>query len=349
MKTKPVNLALQGGGAHGAFTWGVLDRLLEEERVVIEGITATSAGAMNAAALKSGLIRGGNAGAKDALAALWAEIAGRSTLAETGIETWLRTFSPAPDVFSRLVEMSPAYLAGDMVSRMFSPYELNPLNIHPLRPIVTEMLDFDRVCAPEGPMLFVSATNVRTGKIKIFEGDEITPDALLASACLPTLYQAVEIEDPATGRPEAYWDGGYMGNPALFPLFYDTACRDIVIVHINPIHREDVPNSAQEISNRINEISFNSSLLRELRSIDFVHRLLEAGRVERGTMKDVLVHSIMDDDLMTQLSAATKLTPDAALLRRLMEAGRARMDDFLKAHWADLGERSSVDLRAIFQ
>ncbi|MSU89946.1 patatin-like phospholipase family protein [Rhodobacteraceae bacterium 2CG4] len=346
--TTRINLALQGGGAHGAFTWGVLDRLLEEPDIEIEGITATSAGAMNAAALKYGWMIDGRDGARAKLDAFWEEISAHTVLPNDMVQTWLTGFMPAPGRFSSLLENSAGYLAVDMATRLFSPYEINPLGIHPLRAVVEKMLDFDKVCALGGPKLFVSATNVRTGKIKIFAGDEIGVDSLLASACLPTLYQAVEIEDPATGRLEAYWDGGYTGNPALFPLFYQTESRDILIVHINPTHREQVPRSAMQIMNRINEISFNSSLLRELRAIDFVRRLIEDGAVQPGTMKDVLIHSIMDDELMASLGVATKLTPNRGFLLSLKQAGRDRMAAFLEAHRDDLGQRGTVDLRAMF-
>ena len=347
--TKTINLALQGGGAHGAFTWGVLDRLLEEDRIVIEGITATSAGAMNAAALKSGWLNDGNAGARVKLDAFWEALSGPASPGSKRVENWLTYLIPSAEIYSKMVQASPGYLAGDAITRVFSPYELNPLNIHPLRPLVSDFFDFDKVCADQGPKLFVSATNVRTGKIKIFSGDDITEDVLLASACLPTLYQAVEIEDPETGIVEAYWDGGFMGNPALFPLFYETETDDTLIVHINPIRRDQVPRSAVEIMNRMNEISFNSSLLRELRAIDFVHRLIEDGHIGHNQMKDVRIHSIMDDELMTQLSAATKLAPNRSFLDKLKAAGRARMDDFLTNHWGDIGERATVDLRAMFE
>jgi len=343
-----INLALQGGGAHGAFTWGVLDRLLEEDDIEIEGITATSAGAMNAAALKYGWLVGGNHGARTKLDAFWEEISAHTVLPNDLIQGWLMPLLPDPAQYSRMLERSAGYMAIDAASRMFSPYEVNPLGIHPLRPVVRKMLDFDKVCAHAGPKLFVSATNVRTGKIKVFSGDEISVDSLLASACLPTLYQAIEIEDPETGRIEAYWDGGYMGNPALFPLFYETTTRDILIVHINPTHREEIPRSAMQIMNRVNEISFNSSLLRELRAIDFVRRLIEDGLVQQGTMKDVLIHSISDDELMNSLGIATKLTPDRNFLLNLKEAGRTRMDAFLEKHRADLGQRGTVDLRSMF-
>jgi len=348
MTQKTINLALQGGGAHGAFTWGALDRLLDDERIDIEGITATSAGAMNAAALKGGWVRDGRAGAKAALQSFWEEISAGSVMPNPMLQSWLAAATPAPEIFSKIVEMSPGYLTLDTLSRLFSPYEINPLNVHPLKPLVTELLNFEDVCADVGPQLFISATNVRSGKVKVFGGADVTPDVLLASACLPTLYQAVEIKDPETGTLEAYWDGGFMGNPALFPLFYQTSSRDVMIIHINPIYRETLPQSATEILNRINEISFNSSLLRELRSIDFVQRLMEMGKVREGSMKSVLIHSIMDDELMTQLSAATKLTPNRALLLQLKAAGHRQMDEFLKNHFDDLNTTSTVDLRKMF-
>jgi NTE family protein len=214
--------------------------------------------------------------------------------------------------------------------------------------VVEELLDFGCVQSPGGPQLFVSATHVKSGKPRVFQGDEITTDAILASACLPTLYQAVEIADPRTGKLEAYWDGGYMGNPALYPLFYRTETPDIVIVHINPLEREDVPRTATEILNRINEISFNASLLRELRNIDFVNRLIESGTIARGAMKQNFIHSVRDDKLMSQLGIATKMTPSRTLLLQLKDAGRAAMHAFLAEHRDDLNRRSSVDVRALF-
>jgi NTE family protein len=343
-----INLALQGGGAHGAFTWGVLDRLLEEDDIEIEGISATSAGAMNAAALKHGWIQGGNEGAREALASFWLSLAGLDGPVSEAVIAWLRAVSPSPVFLARAIEASPAVLAGEAITRMLSPYQFNPLNYHPLRGIVEGLLDYDRVQAASGPKLFVCATHVRTGKPRIFSGDEITADAILASACLPTLYQAIEIDDPRTGRPEAYWDGGYMGNPALYPLFYNTETPDIVIVHINPLERQDIPTSAQEILNRINEISFNASLLRELRNIDFVNRMLEQGIIRQGAMKRNHVHSVRDDDFMSHLGIATKLTPNKALLLQLKDAGRAAMELFLSECRCNLGQRSSVDLRAMF-
>ncbi len=339
--SKSINLALQGGGAHGAYTWGVLDRLLEEDKLEITGMSGTSAGALNAAALKSGWVEDGRDGARAKLTWLWQEI---GALDQPSLPAWMTGVTPQS--VSKAMELSPAFLAADMMSRMMSPYQFGNLMPHPLGAIV-EQLSYDRVCASEGPELFICATNVRTGKIRIFEGDEIDSDALLASGCLPTLFKAVEKFDPRTGQEEAYWDGGYMGNPALFPLFYNDT-QDIVIININPLYREDVPKSPQEIQNRINEISFNGSLFRELRAIQFVRNLLANGAVKPGTMEDVLVHMISDDRLMTQLSVATKMVPTPYVLGELKQAGRDGADAFLRAHWSDLNNRSTVDLRAMF-
>jgi NTE family protein len=213
---------------------------------------------------------------------------------------------------------------------------------------VVDKLRYEAVCGRSGPAFSICATNVRTGKIRVFTGPEITPAAILASACLPTLFRAVEIADPATGRLEAYWDGGYTGNPALFPLFAPDLPPDIVVVNINPLLRDEVPTSARAIQNRINEISFNSSLLRELRAIDFVQRLLSEGRMAEGQMKRVHVHMIADDALMRQLSVATKIVPVPAVLHQLFAAGRAAAAAFLEAHLGQVGVASSTDLRAMF-
>ncbi len=348
MKTCKVNLALQGGGAHGAFTWGVLDRLLDEPWIEIEGISATSAGAMNAAAFKGGYVAGGREGARDSLNAFWDGIAGEGTLMPEPVHDWLKSVSPSLSVLSQMADWNPALAGANAVSRVFSPYDLNPLGLHPLRGVVDSMIDHDAVCAKDGPKLFIAATNVRTGKIRIFSGKDVTTDAILASACLPTLYQAVEIYDPKTNRTEAYWDGGYIGNPALFPLFNETSTSDIMIVHINPTVREELPKTARDIENRINEISFNSSLFRELRAIEFVQRLIHKGRIEKGEMKDLNIHSVADDATMVSLGVTTKLTPTPGLLAQLKYAGQTAADTFLSEHGGDLGKRSSCDLRAMF-
>ncbi|MCE8520104.1 patatin-like phospholipase family protein [Ruegeria pomeroyi] len=342
MAVRRINLALQGGGAHGAFTWGVLDRLLDEADVEVAAITGTSAGALNGAAFKAGMVAGGRAGARAALDRVWRRM---GAVNDDRISGWLGAGDPAQ--LARMLEYSAPFALAETWSRLVSPYAYGPFYGNPLRPVV-EALDFANVCAHEGPKLYICATRVRTGKIRVFAEEEISTDAILASACLPTLFQAIEIDDPETGRREAYWDGGYTGNPALFPLFNRDLPDDVVIVNINPLERDALPVTPQQIQNRINEISFNSSLLRELRAIRFVQRLLEDGTLERGRMSRVLVHMIADDALMNSLSVATKVVPLPQILDRLKQAGRAAADGFLKAHKDDLGQRSTVDMEAMF-
>ena len=250
-EVKGVNLALQGGSAHGAFTWGVLDRLLEDPRIEVEGVSATSAGAMNAAVIAQGLTTGGRKGAREALEEFWLGVA-------------------------RISAPLGALQLFELVSRFLSPYQLNPLNYNPLRQLIQRVIDFERLRQGSASKLFLPATNVRTGKIKVCTDKEITADCGLASACLPYLYQAVEVDG------EYYWDGGYMGNPALFPLIYSCLSRDILIVHVNPIERPDRPTSAREIMNRVNEISFNSSLMREMRAVAFVTKLIDDGKLSQS-------------------------------------------------------------------
>lgn len=342
-----VNLALQGGGAHGAFTWGALDRLLEDSSIDIDGITATSAGAMNAAALKRGWVLGGRDGAREWLETFWLRVSGLDGPLGEALMDWLRSVSPSPAFTARMLEINPAIATAEAVTRVFSPYQFNPTNFHPLRAIVEEMLDGDTVRSRAGPKLFVNATNVRDGKPRIFHGHEITADAILASACLPSLYQAIEIDDPKTGRREAYWDGGYTGNPALYPLFYRTKASDILIVHINPLYRDELPTTASEIATRINEVSFNASLLRELRNIEFVNRLIDRGVISPEAMRRNHVHSVSDDTLMNMLGIVTKMTISRTLLFQLKDAGRKAMDTFLSLHRHTIGKSSTVDLKAV--
>ncbi|MCI2393223.1 patatin-like phospholipase family protein [Aliiroseovarius sediminis] len=347
-KPKRINLALQGGGAHGAFTWGVLDHLLQDEEIEIAGISGTSAGALNGAALKAGLVADGKGHDRDAaranLDALWHRVAGVHDLRLT---SWFTQFAPQNGLISQAFQASPMFVWADMASRVVTPYSYGSFYKNPLRDIVEEF-DYDAVCAEVGPRLCVSATNVRTGKIRVFAEEEISTDAILASACLPTVFQAVEMIDPKTGQEEAFWDGGYTGNPALFPLFDPALPADVVVVTINPLHRADLPESGAEIQNRINEISFNSSLLRELRAINFVKRLIAAGQLSPGQMRDVLVHIISDDDLMRDLSTATKLVPSTVTLERLKKAGQAAAQAFLDAHRGDLNKRGTVNLEEMF-
>lgn len=342
MAVKRINLALQGGGAHGAFTWGVLDRLLDETDVEVAAITGTSAGALNGAAFKSGLVKGGREGAREALNWLWGRM---GAVGDMRLTNWMRGFEPAQ--MAQALEYSLPFSMADTLSRMVSPYAYGPFYVNPLKSVV-DAFDFENVCVDQGPELFICATRVRTGKIRVFQGKEISSDAILASACLPTVFKAVEIDDSETGRREAYWDGGYTGNPALFPLFNTGLPDDVVVVNINPLERDELPVTPQQIHNRVNEISFNSSLLRELRAINFVQRLLEDGTLQKGTMSRVLVHMIADDTLMTELSVATKMVPTPLVLNKLKEAGRAAANGFLLAHKKDLGKRSSVDLSEMF-
>ncbi len=333
---KAVNLALQGGGSHGAFTWGVLDRLLEDDRLDIEAISGTSAGAMNAVVLADGLMRGGPEAARDALESFWyavSDTAAHSPFRRSPIDILMGNWS---------LDSSPLYLMFDLLNRVASPYDLNPLNLNPLRDLLESSIDFARVRACDRTKLFVSATNVETGRIRVFTTPEITVDSVLASACLPFLFQAVEID----GVP--YWDGGYMGNPALFPFFNSCASRDVVLVQINPIERLGTPRNAREILNRVNEITFNASLARELRAINFVHRLHEEGRLEGTNYSYVLVHRIEADAEIKPLSASSKLNAERAFLDHLKAIGRAAAGAWLDANFAALGERSTVDVRALF-
>ncbi|QFT93000.1 Patatin-like phospholipase [Roseovarius sp. THAF9] len=335
---KRINLALQGGGAHGAFTWGVLDRLLEEEAVEIAGISGTSAGALNGAALKAGLLAGGRDGARENLDWLWAQM---GAVEDFRLPGWMAGRLPGIGTFSDVLELSPVYTLADAASRAISPYAYGPFYVNPLRRVV-DRFAYDKVCKICEPQFFVGATNVHTGKIRVFEGDAITSDSLLASACLPTLFQAVEIDGAH------YWDGGYSGNPALFPLYRKELPDDIVVVNINPLLREEVPKSPQEIQNRINEISFNAALLRELRAVHFVQGLIDAGTIAEGAMKRVRVHMIADDDLMRELSVATKLVPSPLVLDRLKRAGMAAAERFLETDFEAVGTRDTVDLKAMF-
>ena len=347
-----VNLALQGGGAHGAFTWGVLDRLLETGDFEVAGISGTSAGAVNGAALKSGLVRGlaggdvetGNQVARDMLDAVWEQM---GALPDGPLRDWLAPFAPSAEAVSRMLEFSPAYFLSETAARVASPYSLGPLYDNPLRRVV-DKFDYDHVCDASGPDFFVSATNVRTGRIRVFRGAEITPEVILASACLPTLFRAVQARDPVTLTDEFFWDGGYTGNPALFPLYAAHLPDDIIIININPLEREELPQTPQDIANRVNEISFNASLMQELRAIAFVHRLIGSGTIPEGAMKYVRVHMISDDDLMNDLSVATKMVPVPSIIAQLKQTGRETAEAFLAGHKDDLNLRQTADLVSMF-
>jgi NTE family protein len=307
---KLINLALQGGGAHGAFTWGVLDRLLEDGRLDIEAISGTSAGAMNAVVMADGFMRNGNEGARERLAEFWKAVsdsAKYSPIKRAPLDILMGNWT---------LDTSLGYIFYDLLNKVASPYELNPLNINPLKDLLEETVDFERVRNCRHPLLFISATNVETGRVKVFRRDRITPDVVMASACLPFLFQAVEID----GVP--YWDGGYMGNPVLFPFHDHTKTRDYVIIQINPVYRKGTPRTAREIMNRVNEISFNSSLLQELRAIDFVRRLIDDGKLDGKEYKRVNVHTISAQEELAPLGSSSKLNAEWAFLKHLFDIGR---------------------------
>ena len=343
---KTINLALQGGGAHGAFTWGVLDYLLEDGRLDFDGVSATSAGAMNAAALAQGKSTGGTDGAREALENFWSEIAKAgafySPVKRTPMEMAASMNPWMPDWS---LGNSPYFAMFEAITHAISPYQFNPLNFNPLRDVLEKTINFDQVNACECLNIFINATNVRTGYAKVFHNKEVTMDVLLASAALPFLFQAQEIEG------EAYWDGGYMGNPSLWPLFYQAECRDILIIHVNPVQRDDIPKEAYMIENRINEITFNASFLKEIRSIAFVKKLIHQDMLKdeyKDQYKDILIHAIRADEALKDLSIASKFDTDWGFLTHLRDLGRAQAKTWLENHYKDVGKRDSVDIEAAY-
>jgi NTE family protein len=335
--SKRINLALQGGGAHGAFTWGVLEHLLSDDRLVIEGVSGTSSGAMNAIMLTDGLARGGRPEAQKRLTDFWRSVSSTGDLPpmQRAVVERLLSFTP--------VEGSPVQAWFDFMSRYFSPYDFNPLNINPLKDLVERFVDFKAVQSFNDIQLFISATNVQTGRVRIFPREKITADAVMASACLPELFHAVEID----GVP--YWDGGYLGNPVIFPFFGTTETEDVLVVQINPLMRQKTPTSAGEIMNRLNEITFNSPLIAEYRAMEFVARLIDQGRLPRGTgpgqYRRVNVHRIVLDSAGTRLDASSKLTTDYDFFEMLRTSGKRAARRFVDEHFADIGVKSTVDLR----
>jgi NTE family protein len=336
--TKRINLALQGGGAHGAFTWGVLEHLLGEERLQVEGVSGTSAGAINAVMLADGLTRGGREEAQKRLADFWRAVSSTGNLPGVQRAVMERILSFTP------LEGTPVQAWFDAVSRYFSPYDVNPLNINPLKDLIERFVDFEALRANSGLQLFISATNVQTGRVRIFPRAKITADAVMASACLPLLFRAVEID----GVP--YWDGGYLGNPVIFPFFGTTTTEDVLVVQINPLVRQATPTSASEIMNRINEITFNSSLIAEYRAIEFVARLIDQGRLPRGIgvgqYRRINVHRIVLDRFGTHFDAFSKLSTDYDFFEMLRLSGKRAARRFLDEHFDDIGVKGTVDLRA---
>ena len=329
-KTVKVDLGLQGGGAHGAFTWGVIDRLLDEPWIEFTGVSGTSAGAMNAAVLVDGFAEGGRPGAQKALERYWRAVAdaGRMSPMQRGpIEKMSNLWT---------LDYSPAFNMLEMAARMMSPYDTNPFGSNPLRAILMECIDFDRV-AKAGIKLFVNATNVRTGRGKLFRNADITPEVLMASACLPTMFQAVEIDG------EFYWDGGFSGNPSIVPLVRECASRDTIIVQINPILRPDPPRTAREIQDRLNEIAFNSVLIKELRGAAMMRRVADPGTGEGKALAEMRLHRITSDMLLT-LGYSSKLLAEWGFFTMLRDEGRKAADAFLTDHGKDVGVRQTLDI-----
>src|SRR4029077_731721 len=326
---KTVSLALQGGGAHGAFTWGVLDALLEDGRLAVEAITGASAGAMNAVVMVEGWLGGGIDGARSQLETFWrrASSDGSLTPAQRRLLSWMLGFWSIQ-----------AWT--DAIAQRLSPSEMNPLTINPLRDAIEALIDFDRVRACTDVEIFISATNVWTGKVAIFKRQELSADHLMASACLPTVFQSVEID----GVP--YWDGGYMGNPALFPLYHETMTDDILLVQITPLERRQTPRTVSEIHNRLNEITFNGNLLRELRAVAFVKRLIEEGKLSPDEYKNVHLHRIDGSGVLDDHEASSKRKAEWDFFVQLRDAGRRTAQCWLAAHYAEIGVRGTLDLES---
>ena len=332
---KRINMALQGGGAHGAFGWGVMDKFLEDGRVEIEGLSGTSAGSMNAVVYAYGKLKG-NDGARQALHDFWKAISDAGQKFAMKKMPW--------DIGTAHKENPIQDMMKSMMS-ILSPYQMNPMNYNPLRDVLEQQVDFEELERSQLTKLFICATNVRTGKVKIFHTPEVTASVVLASACLPQVFQAVEING------EHYWDGGYMGIPVLYPLFYYTESRDVVILHINPIERPGPPTTSADIANRLNEITFNSSLIKELRSVYFVQKLLDDGWIKdehRDKLKYVLIHSVRADNAMSDLSSASKMSSEWGFLTMLRDRGRALATEWLEHNFEHLGVRSTVDLKKEF-
>jgi len=351
-ESRIVNLALQGGGSHGAFTWGVLDKLLDDGRLAFEGISGTSAGAMNAVALAHGFAQAKGKSplaardmARASLHAFWSGVIDMGSVTSTISQAQRAPFDL---LFGGLLgltgHLSPGQIISDAMSSFWtqsvSPYQSNPLDINPLKDFLERQIDFERLSSAKTPHVFVVATKVSTGKAEVFSGSRLTADAVMASACLPTVFHAVEIEG------EHYWDGGYAGNPAIHPLIYECRSRDVVLVQINPIQRAKLPTTAADILDRLNEITFNAALIAEMRAIDFVKRLLAQGKLDPQRYKDVLMHRIDGGKVLEAFAASSKSQTDAKLIHTLRDLGQACAQAWLDQHYPALGVSCSVNIAA---
>ena len=326
--SKTVNLALQGGGSHGAFTWGVLDAVLEDGRLDFEGISGTSAGAMNAVVLAHALVRATNEGSS----AAQAREAAREALSRFWDGVGLM------GTFMAGMPLPATQAMASLFTQWFSPSQVNPLGLNPLRSLLKREVDFDLLASQDRIKVYLNATNIRTGRGEIFSGPRLSADAVMASACLPTLFQPVEIEN------EYYWDGGYSGNPSIYPLIYSTRSSDVMLVQINPVESAYRPGaSAQEIMERVNEITFNAPLLAEIRAIEFVRRLLAEGRLDPQRYKNLLLHRVDGGTALAEFGAASKSRADASFLHRLFKLGRSAGEKWLRSHYQDVGVRSSSE------
>jgi NTE family protein len=334
---KRVAIALQGGGSHGAFSWGVLDRLLEDGRFVIEGLTGTSAGGMNAVATAQGLMKGGNAGARKELSDFWRKIS------ESGKHSALNNRGPIDKALGKYTMYnSPGYIIFDYLSRIFSPYELNPLQVDPLKDVIVQTFDFEKLRKYKDCKVFLCATHVFTGRLKVFSSEELKPECMLASACLPTIHNAVLVDG------EYYWDGGFIGNPVFFPLIYNCETPDIILIQLNPTVREKLPTTSREIADRLNEITNNASVVREMRAISFITNLIDQGMLDRNKIKRVNMHLIEDESVFQELGWSSKLNTEWEFLSYLFEKGRAAGDAWIKKNFDKIGKETTAPMREHF-
>jgi NTE family protein len=331
-KKKKVAFALQGGGAHGAFTWGVMDRILEDGRFEIEGLSGTSAGGMNAAAIAQGLFKGGNEGARETLKEFWMLMSKKgeaSPLKPTPIDELVGNYG---------LSNQPIYTFLNILQGFLSPYQLNPMNLNPLKDFVSEFFDFQALTNPRAPKVFLCATHVRTGKLKIFSGKELSIKSLLASACLPFMFQAVEVGG------EYYWDGGFIGNPAIFPLINECETSDIIIIQLTQSERAKLPTTAREIIDRHKEITYNNCLVREMRAIAFITDLIDKGIVEKDKLKRLHIHVIRNEETFENLELSSAMNTSKEFLEHLFQEGRKTADAWIKKHFEDIGKKGTTDM-----
>ena len=329
---KRIAIAMQGGGAHGSYTWGVLDRLLQEKDLIIEGVSGTSAGGMNAVATAQGILEGGNEGGRVLLDKYWRVMAekGRSSIFKPGIK----------DILAGKYTMhnSPGFLMFDFMTKVLSPYQMNPEGKDPLKDVIGQLFDFEMLNKNDQIKVFLAATHVYTGKLTIFDNKDLCTDALLATACLPTIHNAVMV------KGEYYWDGGFIGNPAIFPLVYECKTPDIMIIKLNPTYRPKLPTTASEIGDRLNEITNNTSIVREMRSIHFITRLIDEGIIDKNKMKRLYIHLIEDEKAFQDLGWSSKLNTDIGFLTHLFDAGRVSADKWLEKNWDSIGVKTTADI-----